>query len=128
MPNSTGVIDIPLPPLQTINSVQYIDFAANTDTVPTSSYNVSYGTPSRIQPQYSKVWPISRPTIDSVFVNFTCGYGPAEVNVPESTRLAILALVSAWYENREAFQPGQFMTIPDYVTRLFHVDETGIYA
>jgi Phage gp6-like head-tail connector protein len=128
VPNSTGVIDIPLPPLHSITSVNYYDFAGVLQTVPSSTYNVSLGTPGRIQPAYSKVWPISRPTIDCVQITFVCGQGNDGTAVSENVKTAIKMMVAAWYEQREAFAQGQFAPVPMCVDALLSPDEPGIYA
>lgn len=127
VPNSTGLIDIPLPPLQSVESVQYYDFAGTLQTVDPSTYNVSMGTPGRIQPAYSKVWPISRPTIDAVQITFTSGYGDATA-VPENVKVAILMLVAHWYENREAVSAVSMVTVPLAVDALLSPSDPGIYA
>jgi hypothetical protein len=128
IPNSTGVIDIPMPPLQRIVSVAYWDFSNNLVVVDPSTYNVSLGTPARIQPQYSKVWPISRPTIDSVEVTFTCGYGPLAGNVPASVQTAIKYACSTWYENRTNVDVGGYAAVPETMDALLSIDDPGIYA
>ena len=128
IPNSTGVIDIPLPPLQSVTSVNYYDFNGLLQTVPALTYNVSLGTPGRIQPAYSKVWPISRPTIDCVQITFVAGQGGAEGNVSPNVQTAIKMLVAAWYEQREAFAQGQFAPVPMCVDALLAPDEPGIYS
>lgn len=129
VPNSTGVIDIPVPPLQEVNSVQYYDFAGNVQTVSPAAYNVSTGLPGRIQPQYSTVWPISRPTIDSVLITFTAGMGATADKIPDSTRAAILMLVAGWYENRESISAdGSYMVVPLGVQALLDVTSPGIYV
>jgi hypothetical protein len=128
IPNSTGVIDIPLPPLISIDSVKYYDFAGVLQTVNASTYNTSLGVQGRIQPQYSTVWPISRPTIDSVQVTFTAGYGATAAVIPDNVKAAIKMYISHLYENREAVQQGQFMVVPMAVDSLLGASDPGIYA
>lgn len=128
IPNSTGVIDIPLSPLQAINSVKYYDFQGNLDTVSSSTYNVSLGVPARIQPQYSLVWPISRPTIDSVQVNFTCGYGNTADKIPENIKMGIKAYAAHLYANREAVNQGQYAVVPLMIDALLSASDPGVYA
>jgi hypothetical protein len=127
IPNSTGVIDIPVPPLQSLTSIQYWDFSGTLRTVDPTTYVVSLGTPARCQPQYSHVWPISRPTIDSVQVNFVAGYGDA-TKTPQNVKVAICALVSHWYENREAVSQGSYAPVPLMIDALLSPSEPGIYA
>ena len=128
VPNSTGVINIPLPPLQAINAVQYWDFQNVLQTCSSAAYNISIGTPARIQPQYSTVWPISRPTIDSVQITFTCGYGPLQSNVPMTTQVAMRYLVGTWYRNRESIAETNMMPVPHTFYDLLAADDPGIYA
>ena len=128
IPNSTGVINIPMPPCQGVVSVSYYDFNNDIQTVPPDLDNVSLGTPSRIQPQYSRVWPISRPTIDSVMVTFRCGYGPLSSNISESTKTAIKYGVSSWYENRTHVDVGSYVVVPETLDALLSIDDPGTYA
>jgi hypothetical protein len=129
VPNSTGVIDIPLPPLQAVNAVTYWDFAGNLQTVSPAAYNVSLGNDGRIQPQYSTVWPISRPTIDSVQISFTAGMCATAAGVPENIKIAIAMMVAGGYENREATSAdGTFMIVPMGVDAMLSVTDPGIYA
>ena len=128
VPNSTGVIDIPNPPLQSITAVQYYDFSGSLQTFPSSSYVVSLATPARIQPQYSKVWPISRPTIDSVQVTFVAGYGDTSDKIPEPIKAAMRLLIGTWYAQRTSVSEGTFMTVPDCVESLLASVDHGSYG
>jgi hypothetical protein len=128
IPSAAGVIDIPLPPLQNVVSIQYLDFNSVLQTLSSSVYNVSRGVPGRIQPLYSQFWPINPPIIDSVQVTFQCGYGPLESNVPANVQTAIKYMVGTWYEHRESITPGVVMPVPDTVDALLSIDDPGIYA
>jgi Phage gp6-like head-tail connector protein len=129
VPNSTGVIDIPKPPLISITSVKYYDFNGVLQTVDPTTYNVSLGIPGRIQPAYSKVWPISRPTIDSVQVTFAAGMGATPADVSDAVKAAMKLLIGHWYENREGAVVGVISATLDFaVDALLAVDDPGIYA
>jgi hypothetical protein len=128
IPNSTGVIDIPLPPLQSIVAVNYYDFQGIFQTVPAENYNVSLGTPARIQPQYSQVWPVSRPTIDSVQVTFTCGRSPTSEGIEDNVKAAVKLVVAGWYENREHITEGAVLPVPAAVDWLLGASDPGTYA
>lgn len=128
IPSAAGVIDIPVPPLQQIISLNYRDFAGDLQTIAPSVFNVSQGTPARIQPVYSAFWPITPPTIDSVQVTFQAGYGPLGSNIPESAKLAIKFMVATWYQSRESISPGAMLKVPDTVDAILSVDDPGIYA
>lgn len=128
VPNSTGVIDLPLPPLQSITSVNYYDFSGTLQTVDPSYYNTSLQFSPRIQPQYSKVWPISRPTIDSVQITFVAGYGSQQTNIPVNVQQAMKLHIAHLYENREAVMAGQMVEVPMAVEALYSASDPGIYA
>jgi hypothetical protein len=128
IPNSTGVIDIPLPPLQSITAVRYLDFAGTLQTVDPSAYNVSLDTPGRIQPQYSHVWPISRPTIDSVQITFVAGYGATADKIPSPFSQAMKLLIGHWYEHREEVSDIQLFTVPEGIAKSILASvESGLY-
>lgn len=110
LPNSnTGVLNLMEAPLLAVNYVKYKDFNSVWQTIAPSLYIVDTITPgsdlvgpSRIQPAYGQTWPIPQPTLDSINIQFTAGYGQDYSSVPANIKTAILMLVSDWYENREA--------------------------
>jgi hypothetical protein len=129
VPNASGVVPIPKPPIQAITAVQYYDFSGTLQTVPPASYNASIGTPGRIQPAYAKVWPIAQPRIDSVQIQFTAGYGPTGASVPANIQQAMLLCIGHWYQNREwVSTEGSFLTVPNTVDLLLGASEHGAYA
>lgn len=129
VPNSTGVIDVPKPPVQSIDAVRYYDVQGTLQTVPPTTYNTSLGTPGRIQPAYSKVWPIARPTIDAVQIDFTAGYGDTADTVPGVVKPAMLLMVGHWYEHREAVVVGTIAaTLALAVQSLLGTADHGSYA
>ena len=128
-PNSTGTIDIPLPPLISVDSIQYENTAGILTTIDPSLYIVSTGSfVGRVQPPYSKVWPLARPTIDAVQITFTCGQGPTADKIDENVKAAIKMAVAHWYANREWVQPGAMLTVPNTVDALLCASDPGIYA
>jgi hypothetical protein len=127
IPNSTGVINIPCPPLQAITSVRYKDFSALIQTVDPTRYNTSLGFRARIQPAYSKVWPISQPVIDSVIISFISGYGDTSDAVPSAVKSAILLLAAELYEHREANSEVALVALPDTLLRLLATVDQGSY-
>ena len=102
VPNSTGVIDLPNPPLQSVTALQYVDYSGTLQTVDPAIYEVSIGTPARVQPEYSHVWPIARPNIDAVQITFVAGYGSDPSAVPAVVMTAMYMLIGHWYEHRAA--------------------------
>lgn len=101
-PSANGAIAVPLPPLQTVGSIKYVDANGITQTLSSAKYKVDVATaPARIVPAYDEDWPKTREEINAVTVRFTAGYGAAGSNVPEKIRQAMLLVIGHWYENRE---------------------------
>ena len=107
-PYHTG-IQIPMPPLVSVTSLDIYDIASTktTDTTLTNYVIDTKSEPGRISLGYNLIWPttILRP-INGICVTFVAGYGVAEV-VPQTVKQAILLLVSHWYEHREAIVEGK---------------------
>lgn len=137
LPNSnTGVLNLMGAPLLSVVEVQYKDFTGTYQTIPSTNYIYDKFTPgstivgpSRIQPQYGMTWPIPEPVIDSVHIQYTCGYGSDFTAVPENLKTAILMLVSYWYENREHVVIGQVPArLVDTIDALVGASEHGSYS
>jgi len=105
-PASGEAIKVPLPPL-VIASITYIDINGATQDLAPSKYTVdAKSEPARIKEAYNETWPATREIMNVVTVEFTCGYGDDETDVPEPIRQAMLMLIAHWYENREAVTIG----------------------
>lgn len=84
-------IPIPLPPLQSVTSIQYIDGAGVSQTVDAADYQVvgaGDAAPAWVKPAYGKSWPSTRDQPEAVTIAFTAGYGGAS-DVPAPIRQAI---------------------------------------
>jgi len=101
-------ITVPLPPLQTVDSVKYIDGDGAEQTLDPSLYQVVAGEPARIVPAYGQTWPSTRCQPDSVWVRFTAGYGDAD-DVPAPIKAAILLNVGTLYRDRETVNIGNIV-------------------
>lgn len=104
-------ITLPLPPLQSVTSVTYVDSSGAAQTLATDQYRVSTKRHEGvIEPAYGVSWPSVREQVDAITVRFVCGYGSNPSDVPEPIRQAMLLLVGHWYENREAVNVGNIVT------------------
>jgi uncharacterized phiE125 gp8 family phage protein len=113
-------IRIPLPPLQTVESVKYYDTDGNLQTVSSSDYEVdTVDEPGWISP-ITTGWPTGLLTgINAVIVRFVAGYpidegaSPPDAagNVPEDIKAALLLQIGALYENRENVLVGQAASV-----------------
>lgn len=93
-------IIIPLPCLQSVTSIKYIDENGTEQTLSSSLYQVDIDSePGRIVPAYGCTWPGTRNQINAVRVRYVCGYGLA-VAVPQKIKEFIIANVTAKYDGR----------------------------
>lgn len=105
-PYTANPINLPLPPLQTVDSITYIDSNGDQQTLDPLSYRVgTSGEPGYVKPAYGLYWPITLNDTDVVEINFTCGYGPiapaTSLNVPKGIIQWCLINVANLFENRE---------------------------
>jgi hypothetical protein len=99
-----GTIQMPLPPLQSITSIKYLDTAGVEQTLAAAAYRVdTVSAPGRVTPAYGYSWPSTYPVTNAVVIRFVAGYGDAAAAVPLKIRQWIMAAVGAMYENREIF-------------------------
>lgn len=96
-------IMVPLPPLQSVSFVQYLDEAGDTQTLATSMYQVA-GVDSRSQgyivEAFEETWPDHRYVPEAITIRFVAGYGSRN-EVPHQLLEAMLMMVADMYENRE---------------------------
>jgi len=102
-------IKIPLPPLQTVDSIKYDDPAGNEQAVSTANYYVdNVSEPGWVVPVSGISWPTPLDAINSVRVRFTAGYPPTNdspadlrANVPFDLKAAMLLHIGSMYDLRE---------------------------
>lgn len=119
-PGDDAPIDVPLPPLQSVTSITYLDTNGTTQTLSSSVYIVdSKNEPGRIALAVGESWPDTQADrINAVTVRFVCGYGAADA-VPEGIKTAIKLLVSHWFEHREPVVVGSISSeLPQSVEML----------
>jgi uncharacterized phiE125 gp8 family phage protein len=96
-----GSISLPLPPLQSVEEITYIDSTGATVVLATTEYLVDKnGMIGMIHRAYNKQWPITRTQPMAVRIKFTAGYGNATA-VPSDLASAMMLLVAHWDQNRE---------------------------
>jgi uncharacterized phiE125 gp8 family phage protein len=94
-------IRVPLPPLQSVTFIKYVDNDGVEQTWTSSEYRVDKRSqPGRITPEHGKSYPSTRAVMNAVTVRFKAGYGQAAA-VPGPIKLGITALVAHFYEHRE---------------------------
>lgn len=107
-------IKIPLPPLIEVVSIKYDDGAGVEQTLDPANYTVdSVSEPGWVLPVSS--WPTAYDAVNCVRIRFRAGYldqgvSPAEQNVPENIKQALLILIDEMYENRGVSVVGSTVT------------------
>ena len=113
-------VTLPLPPLQSVNTVKYKDSDGLTHELPNSEYDVDdVSEPSRLI--FYNLPSVNLYRINPICIEIKVGHDHVD-KVPKKIKQAILLLVAAWYENREAFAPGQMNEIPFSVNALLWQD------
>lgn len=98
----TDAIEIPLGPVQSVSSVKYYDADNIEQTVSSADYVVDLATnPQWIVRNSDTAWPATATGVNVVNITFVAGYA----TMPPAIKLALLLLVSAWYDNREGAMP-----------------------
>jgi hypothetical protein len=87
-------ITIPLPPLQQVVSVTYLDINDAVQTLDPSTYVVNSDAPSDLSLIESATWPTAALRAGAVKLRFIAGYGDAGSDVDETIRMAIALQVS----------------------------------
>lgn len=100
-----GEIQVPLPPLQSVESITYLDTSGDWQTLDTNDYVVeTFSGPragfGRISLAYGKSWPSTLDQAGSIRIDFTAGYGDPE-DVPGPVRQGLLLFIGSCYVNRE---------------------------
>lgn len=119
-------VQLPLAPVQSIQSVKYDDEDGVERTVDAADYEVDLvSTPSWVLAGVSG-WPATMDAVNSVRIRFVAGYPPAAgssppdllLNVPEPLRIGQLMLVSHWFEHRGVVSETNLPEVPHAVHAL----------
>jgi uncharacterized phiE125 gp8 family phage protein len=115
---SAGPIDIPLPPLQSVASVNYVDVNGVEQSFADFEADTVNG---RVAPKFGAYWPEVRAVANAVRIRFTAGYPTG--GTPFSIKAAILLLIGGLYEQRESQSPEKLHDNPavDRLTWPFRV-------
>jgi len=93
----SGPIKIPLPPLQSIASIKYLDVLGAEQTVPETGYAVDPASePGWVAP--ATVWPTTYDSINTVRIRFVAGYANAAA-VPKTLIGAMMLRIQALYND-----------------------------
>lgn len=83
-----------------VNSVKYKDSDNTEQTWAAANYQADlFATPTEIREAYNKTYPLTYNELNTVYVEYTTGYGAAAA-VPQEIKQALLLMVADMYENR----------------------------
>jgi len=122
-------IQLPRPPLQGVDSVQYIDASgslvafsdgASPETV---SYQVkapagAYAERGWIEPLYGLAWPTTRVQSGAVRIQYRCGYGDTPESVPDLIRDLLCRLAGSSDQYRTTMIEGRLTVQEDPYVRM----------
>lgn len=96
----TGAIEIPLPPLVSVESVKYVNAdTGSLDTFEAADYFVDTDSvPGWVVLGADASWPTPMSTANAVRIRFTAGYDP----VPDSIKFAVALIAADLNDNRSA--------------------------
>lgn len=122
------VIQVPLPPTQTVDKIEYYGTDGVANLLAASEYQVDVrGYKARVVPVYGKSWPtLTLQPLAGIVVTFTAGYGALASDVPERIRTAIKLLAGHLYEHREATDIKEVREVAFAVKALLGLDPVGI--
>ncbi len=113
-------IDLPRPPLQSVEWIRYLDTAGVLQPLDPGIYTVdaSSNEIGRIALAWNRFWPFTRYTINAITIQVTTGHGDVAEDVPQAIRQGILIEVSNLDENREDAIVGQNIPMLSLSERL----------
>jgi uncharacterized phiE125 gp8 family phage protein len=97
-----ATIELPFPPLVSVQSIKYIDTDGVQQTLSSALYRVDTGAePGRVTPAYNESWPSIRNVTSAIEIAYTAGYG-AGADVPDQVKAAIKLMIGHLYRHRDA--------------------------
>lgn len=96
-------IALPLPPLQSVESIKYLDASGVEQTVATSVYGADIAAqPGVVYLKRGQSWPVTFDERNAVVIRFIAGYGDDADAVPQRLRSAMKLHIGDLFANREA--------------------------
>lgn len=121
-----GVIELDVPPVQSVHAVTYYDADNVQQTVNSADYVLLAGdTKAIVYTVGSAPWPVAYDREDAISVQYDTGYGDESADLPRAIRQAALLLIGNWYENRESVTAGAMVELPMAVEALLRPFKTS---
>lgn len=122
--NFPNEIRLPMPPLSSVTSIQYVDTDGATQTLSAATYTVVTNTQTAggVVLAYNQSWPTTRDVVDAVTVTYVAGYGANASAVPDHFRKAIMLIAGGMFEYREDVAEKMAHRLPA-LDRLLSIDK-----
>lgn len=116
----TRTIALPMSPLQSITSVQYIAPGATSLSTFSSDYYTAdtVRLPGRLILKSDYSWPTTADDGNAVEITYVAGHGSAVSSLPMNLQQALLLYVSHGYLNRQIVSPVAMSKVPDSVSDI----------
>lgn len=113
-------LDLPLPPLQEVVSITYLDEDGTLQTLDPATYRVStHRRPGRVWLASGAAWPATKDEREAVTITYKAGFGDDASAVPPNLIHALRMLCAHYDRNREAVLSGQPpVVVPEGVEAL----------
>lgn len=102
--------------VQSVDAIHYLDMQGVTQSMDLTTVAKDLDSlPGRVSPVFGQVWPIPRPQLGAVWIDYTAGYGPDSSSVPAVIRQWMLVRVATLYEHRaevEVVSRGKLEPLP----------------
>ena len=124
--SAQGIVELPLSPVQSIESITYFDSQNQEQTLDVSNFYL-YGDEDSaiIEPKAGTVWPAVYARRDAIKIRYVAGFGAAN-QLPANITRAIRLIVAHWYENRTAVLVGvTAQELPLAVESLLGISRKG---
>ena len=106
-------IDMPKAPLVSVNAVTLFDDADQGTVWPAGNYFVDLASsPGRLVLRNAASAPSPQRSASGLQIDFTCGYGAGQGDVPAPLRQAVLMLAAHYFENREVMGEAGAQSLP----------------
>lgn len=105
-------------PIQSIESVTYVDSDGETGTVAADQYRLTAS--GELIRTYNGEWPsVTLMGRECISITYKCGWASADY-VPRQIKQAMLLLIGAWYETREGMTEANRQEVPFGVRELLY--------
>ena len=98
-------IRLPMPQVESVTSIKYVDADGTLQTLSTAAYTLSPYDKRTVYLNFGYSWPVTRCQREAVQVRFLCGLdhsngAPAGFTMPPAVRAALLLMIGWLYEHR----------------------------